>query len=78
MLLFVASFAALFLEVLIIRYLSTEVRAFAYLKNLLLIASFLGLGLGMILGRVPKGLKRAFPIFAAALFLLIAYAKQFG
>ena len=78
MMLFLASFLALFFEILVIRYLSTEIRAFAYLKNLPLIASFLGLGLGMILGRVPKGLKRAFPIFAAELFVLIAYAEQLG
>ena len=78
MMLFLASFLALFFEVLVIRYLSTEVRAFAYLKNLPLIASFLGIGLGMILGRVPKGLKRAFPIFAVELFLLITLANRLG
>ena len=61
MMLFLASFLALYFELVVIRYLSTEVRVFAYLKNLPLIASFLGIGLGMILGRVPKGLKRAFP-----------------
>jgi spermine/spermidine synthase len=74
MMLFLASFLALYFEVLIIRYLSTEIRVFAYLKNLPLIASFLGIGLGMILGYVPKALRRAFPIFNAALFLMITYA----
>jgi len=78
MMLFLASFLALYFELVVIRYLSTEVRVFAYLKNLPLIASFLGIGLGMILGRVPKGLKRAFPIFAAELFLLIIYADRLG
>jgi SAM-dependent methyltransferase len=74
LLLFVASFVALYFELVIIRYLATEVRVFAYLKNLPLIASFLGIGLGMVLGRPPKVLKRAFPFIAGTLFLLIAYA----
>jgi len=73
-LLFLASFFALYSELVIIRYLSTEVRIFAYLKNLPLIASFLGLGVGMTLGRLPSGLKRVFPFVAALLFLVIGYA----
>lgn len=72
--LFLASFAALYFELVVIRYLSTEVRVFAYLKNLALIASFFGIGLGMILQSPPKALKRHFHWLAAALFLLIAYA----
>lgn len=74
LLLFLASFVALYFELVVIRYLSTEIRVFAYLKNLPLIASFLGLGLGMALGKPPKALKRAFPAIAAVLFLLIAFA----
>ncbi len=72
--LFLASFLALYFELVVIRYLSTEIRVFAYLKNLPLIASFFGLGLGMVLGKLPKGVKRLFPYIAALLFLLIAYA----
>jgi len=72
--LFLASFAALYFELVVIRYLSTEVRVFAYLKNLALIASFFGIGLGMILQSPPKALRRHFHWLAAALFLLIAYA----
>lgn len=74
--LFLASFLALYFELVIIRYLSTEIRVFAYLQNLPLIASFLGIGLGMILGRPPKVLKSGFPFLAALLFLLIAYAPS--
>src|SRR5262249_16780491 len=72
--LFLASFLALYFEMVIIRYLSTEIRVFAYLKNLALVASFFGIGLGMILGKSPKTMKRLFPLFAALLFLLIAFA----
>ena len=75
LLLFLASFVALYFELIIIRYLSTEIRVFAYLQNLPLIASFLGIGLGMVLARPPKVLRRLFPFIAAILFLLCAYAS---
>ena len=74
LLLFVASFLALYLELVLIRYLSTEVRVFAYLKNLVLIASFLGLGLGMSTNKPLKALRHVFPFLGAALFLIMAYA----
>lgn len=74
LMLFLASFLALYFELVVIRYLSTEIRVFAYLKNLALVASFFGIGLGMILGKSPKTMKRFFPLFALALFLLIAFA----
>ena len=76
--LFLASFLALYFELVVIRYLSTEIRIFAYLKNLALIASFFGIGLGMILGNSPKTMRRYFAIFAASLFLLIAFAPVLG
>lgn len=44
--LLLVSFISLFLELLLIRWLSTEVRLFAHLKNLALIACFAGLGIG--------------------------------
>src|SRR5207245_288509 len=74
-LLFLASFLALYFELVVIRYLSTEIRVFAYLKNLALVASFFGIGLGMILGKSPKTMKRFFPLLALSLFLLIAFAS---
>src|SRR5262245_58572385 len=40
------SFLILFLEISLIRYLSTEIRIFAYVNNLVLLACFLGMGLG--------------------------------
>src|SRR5713226_10309053 len=75
LLLFLASFVALYFELVIIRYLSTEVRVFAYLKNLpLVVASFFGLGLGMALGKLSKALRRGFVFIAVALFIVIAHA----
>src|SRR5215469_3913248 len=74
LMLFLASFLALYFELVVIRYLSTEIRVFAYLKNLTLVASFFGIGLGMILGTPPKTTRRLFPLHAALLFLLTSFA----
>ena len=76
--LFLASFVALYFELVIIRYLSSEIRVFAYLKNLALIASFFGIGIGMIPGKTAVTRKRYFPFVAAAIFLIIAFASPLG
>lgn len=47
----VLSAFALFLELALIRYVASEVRIFAYFKNLILIACFLGFGLGFFHAR---------------------------
>ena len=62
--LILVSFVSLFLELLIIRLISTEIRIFAYLSNLVLLAIFVGLGLGMLI-------KRKFAITLTASLLLV-------
>ena len=75
--LFLASFLTLYFEVLVIRYLTSEVRVFANLKNFLLIASFFGIGLGIMLGASTKSLsRRALPLIVILLFLPIRFASQ--
>ncbi len=49
--LMVISFIGLFLELLLIRWIASEIRVFAYFKSLVLIACFLGFGLGCYLTR---------------------------
>jgi hypothetical protein len=44
------SMLGLFLELLLIRWISSEIRIFAYFKNFVLIACFLGFGLGCYFG----------------------------
>lgn len=61
------SFIILFLELLVIRLIGTEIRIFAYFSNLVLLATFIGLGFGMI---INKSLPVA--ISAVALFLVVA------
>ncbi len=73
--LFFASLLALYFELLIVRYLSTEVRAFTNLKNLPLVACFFGIGLGMLQGRPGKRLTAVFPISGALLIILIRFAS---
>src|SRR3989338_7573109 len=57
------SFVILFLELLLIRLIGTEIRIFAYFSNLLLLAIFVGSGLGMLI-------KKRLPITLSALLLL--------
>src|SRR5579862_5396240 len=76
--LFLASCASLYFEVLVIRYLGSEVPAFGHLKNLTLIACFLGIGFGMIIGKPGGRVLRSFPTLTAVLFLLIANAAAVG
>lgn len=85
--LFLVSFLALYAELVVIRWLASEIRVFAYFKNLPLMASFLGLGLGCarcgsrsasaVGGRTPSEW-RLFPWFPALfglLCLVAAYAE---
>jgi len=48
---FLISVLGLFLEMLLIRWIGTEVRIFAYLQNTILVACFLGLGIGCFTSR---------------------------
>lgn len=49
--LFLVSFVALFVEVMLIRYCGSQIRIFSYYKNVPLVSCFLGLGLGCCLGK---------------------------
>src|SRR3984893_8238072 len=73
--LFVISAMALYTEVVLIRWMSAEIRMFAYLKNFTLFACFLGLGLGMMRrgrGRAEKPLA----IWMAGVVFTLAFAPQ--
>ncbi len=54
--LLIISIAGLFLELLMIRWISSEITIFAYFKNFVLIACFLGFGLGAHLCQQPINL----------------------
>jgi len=68
----------LFAELLLIRWLATEIRAFAYFKNLTLIACFLGMGLGCLAAsRIGRRLVWVFPLLAG-LGAVVIVPKSLG
>ena len=66
--LLLASFLSLFLELLLIRWVPSQVRVIAYYGNIMLLSSFLGLGCGAMLAQRGFRLTR---LFAPLLFVLI-------
>jgi len=72
------SFLALFFELALIRWLAAEIKVFAYLKNLVLIAAFLGLGLGFFLARRRIGLLPLFLPLASILIGTVLVGTAFG
>jgi SAM-dependent methyltransferase len=75
------SFVALYFEMIAIRWLASDVRVFAYLKNLPLLAAFLGLGLGCARagrsGRAGAGIWW-FPPLCLAFAAIVACAEPLG
>src|ERR1051326_5519550 len=70
------TFSSLVRGLAVIRWMSQQIRVFAYLNNLLLIAAFLGMGIG--LGPRFRRLHRfALPLLAV-LATLLAYARPLG
>ena len=69
--LFVVSIFILFLELLLIRWIGTEVRIFAYLQNTVLVVCFVGFGLGCFDASRPFVLRQSL-IPLAILYLLLA------
>src|SRR5688572_10810684 len=55
--LFLISVVGLFLELMLIRWVTTEIRIFAYLQNTVLVVCFLGLGMGCWDCRKPFALR---------------------
>jgi spermidine synthase len=72
------SFISLFLELLVIRWLSVDVRIFAYFKNLPLMAAFLGFGVGFFLHNKSDIVFPWFPRLACLLVVIIAEASSLG
>jgi spermidine synthase len=70
-----ASFLGLFLEMLMIRWISSEIRIFAYFKNFVLIACYLGFGLGCYLCRRQMNLlPTIIPLIALAAVVQVPWS----
>ena len=72
------AFSILVLELAMIRWLGTQVRIAAYFSNLVLLATFLGMGLGVGLGRKHPGLARWGLPALAAISIVIGLAAPLG
>jgi spermidine synthase len=73
----VVSFASLYTEIMLIRWIGTEVRIFAYFQNLALIACFLGFGLGCYSAKQKRSM--LFSLIAlAALIIFVQSQALFG
>jgi hypothetical protein len=69
------SILVMFLEMLLIRWVGTELRVFAYLQNGVLVAAFLGLGLGARNARQPA---RLLPSMLALTVVAAVISDPFG
>ena len=72
------SFLSVYLELVVIRWLASEVRIFAYFKNFPLLAAFLGFGIGCLIAKRRKGYFKYAPSLLLILAAVISFAYRFG
>ena len=75
---FLISVLGLFLELLLIRWIGTEIRIFAYLQNTVLVVCFLGIGMGCFTSRRPiywRSMLLA-PLLVLTLIMAVPIGKQ--
>ena len=71
MALFLSSFLVLFLEIALIRWMPAYVRLLAYFSNFILLASFLGIGVGCLLAKRRRDLFVWFPLIQLAVIVAV-------
>ncbi|MBI4178678.1 hypothetical protein HY522_04525 [bacterium] len=74
--LFAVAFLALFLELMLIRWVPSIVRIAAYFSNIMLISAFLGLGLGCLASHLRLNVFRWFPVCLTILILYVCYCSS--
>ncbi len=72
--LWLTSTTLLFVELMLIRWVPAEIRYVGFFSNFLLMASFLGIGLGILLGR--KGARWSLIAFPLLLLVVVAVVTQ--
>ncbi len=72
------SFLGLFFELALIRWIGLEIKVFAYLKNVVLIAAFLGLGMGFSFARRREGWLPLFLPGALLMFVTVLAGDAVG
>ena len=68
---FLASFLVLFLEVALIRWMPAYIRLLSYFSNFILLASFLGIGIGCLLAPRTRNLIRWFPLILLGVIVAV-------
>src|SRR5437870_9214917 len=68
--LFLISVLALFMELLLIRWISTEINIFAYLQNTVLVVCFMGLCMGCLSSKQPILIRNTLIPLLLLLFLM--------
>ena len=68
--LFLISVLALFMELLLIRWIGTEINIFAYLQNTILVVCFMGLGMGCLSSKQPIIIRNTLIPLCLLLFLM--------
>ena len=76
--LFLASALGLFVELVFIRWVASELRIFSFYKNIALIAAYLGLGLGFILYRQERGLRSLFRVYLPMMIIIVGVVLGLG
>jgi len=72
---FLASFLVLFLEIALIRWMPAYIRLLSYFSNFILLASFLGIGLGCLLAPARVRLFAWFPLLQAIVIAAVNYFR---
>jgi len=72
---FLSSFLVLFLEVALIRWLPAHIRLLAYFSNFILLAAFLGIGIGCLLARARTNLFAWFPALQLAVIAVTSFFR---
>lgn len=72
---FVSSFLVLFLEVALIRWMPAYIRLLAYFSNFILLASFLGIGIGCLLAPARARLFAWFPLLQFAVVAVVYFFR---
>jgi SAM-dependent methyltransferase len=72
---FLASFLVLFLEVALIRWMPAYIRLLAYFSNFILLASFLGIGIGCLVAPARVRLFTWFPLLVAGVVGAVSFFR---
>src|SRR5579864_5150401 len=75
MIIFLSSFLVLFLEVALIRWMPAYIRLLAYFSNFILLASFLGIGIGCLVAPARTRLFGWFPLLQFAVVAVVYFFR---